>query len=353
MNLSSNSPKNILITGAAGFIGINLTIALLESDPHVHIYAVDNQCVSCNPTGKLLSYFTKDRAPIPLTMTKALALLEQRYHYQQWDIVTNMESLQEEWSPTRVPIQEIYHLASIASPPKYKKFPIETMNVNVIGTRNMLEFAVDHGASFLLTSTSEVYGEPLVHPQSESYYGNVNVVGERSCYDESKRCAETYVFEYRRRFHGNFKIARLFNTYGPYMDFNDGRIITNLVRQVIREKPITIYGDGTQTRSFCYVTDMVRGLMALMASPTEMGPMNLGNPNTECSILELVRLMREEICSIRYNFPPVIFYPRTENDPTIRRPDIRLAQERLQFVPVVGLKEGLKRMWHHFFSRGE
>jgi UDP-glucuronate decarboxylase len=252
-----------------------------------------------------------------------------------------------EWLPSA--IHEIYHLASIASPPKYKKYPIETLDVNVIGTRNMLEIAVDYGTpKFLLTSTSEVYGDPAIHPQPESYYGNVNCVGERSCYDESKRCAETYVYEYRRKFDADFKICRIFNTYGPHMDFDDGRVITNMVRQFCRGERITIYGQGTQTRSFCFISDLLDGLVAMMAS-SEAGPMNLGNPYTECNMVELARKVaevanKENVADNNMSSLDLVFRPLTENDPLIRRPDISLAQEKIGFHPKVGLLEGLKHM---------
>ncbi len=333
ISIHSMSPKIVLITGAAGFIGINLALRLLTTDPHTQIYAIDNELTSTNPCNK-----------IPLLCDSP------RYHYFCCDIVTEIDRMRE-WLPSA--IDEIYHLASIASPPKYKKYPIETLDVNVIGTRNMLDIAVDYGAhKFLLTSTSEVYGDPAIHPQPESYYGNVNCVGERSCYDESKRCAETYVYEYRRKYNADLKICRIFNTYGPYMDFDDGRVITNMVRQFCRGERVTIYGQGTQTRSFCFISDLLDGLVGMMAS-SEAGPMNLGNPFTECNMVELAQkvmgVMQDMtgngiIANNNMSSLDLVFQPLTENDPLIRRPDISLAQEKIGFHPRVGLLEGLKHM---------
>lgn len=306
--------KTVLITGCAGFIGTNLSLSLL-TDPNVEIIGVDN-----------------------LLTSEAPAIVNERFVFIKCDIVTQIPLL---YGITRV--DEIYHLASIASPPKYKKYPIETLNVNVIGTRNMLDLAVKWGAKFLLTSTSEVYGDPLQHPQHESYYGNVNTVGERSCYDESKRCAETYVYEYRRKYGGDFKICRIFNTYGPHMDLDDGRVITNIIKCVIYNKPVILYGDGTQTRSFCYIDDMIAGLTSLMASE-QTGPINLGNPDTELSLTQLVKTF-ENVLEFRI---PIVNVERTENDPMIRRPDISLASHLLGFRPKVGIEHGLHKTIMHF-----
>ena len=241
-------------------------------------------------------------------------------------------------------------MASIASPPKYRKYPIETLDVNITGTRNILDLAVKYGAKFILTSTSEVYGDPLEHPQKESYYGNVNCVGERSCYDESKRCAETYVYEYRRKYcnlGGDFKICRIFNTYGPHMDINDGRVVTNIIKQAIHNRPILICGDGKQTRSFCYIDDLLDGLIALMATSREVsGPINLGNPKTECSINQLVGIF-ENIVGGKLVVTRV---PKMENDPLIRKPDITKAEILLGFSPKISLEEGLQKTFDYFVS---
>jgi nucleoside-diphosphate-sugar epimerase len=314
--------KTVLITGAAGFIGTNLVLRLLE-DPYIFVVGVDNLLTSAKPT-----------------------IENERYDFIQCDIVTESYLLD-----AVDHVDEIYHLASLASPPKYKKWPIETLDVNVIGTRNILEYAVKRGAKFLLTSTSEVYGDPLQHPQHESYYGNVNTVGERSCYDESKRCAETYVYEYRRKYckgSDDFKICRIFNTYGPHMDLHDGRIVTNIIKAMFYNEPVTIYGDGTQTRSLCYIDDLLDGLMALMASK-EPGPINLGNPYTETSLVDLVKML-ENIANIRI---PINYVERTENDPVQRKPDITMAQTRLGFEPRVSLEDGLHRTLLYFILENQ
>jgi UDP-glucuronate decarboxylase len=312
------SPRKIvLITGAAGFIGTNLVLRLLDN-PYIRVIGVDNLLTSATPT-----------------------IENERFQFMKCDIVTERHLLN-----AIDHISEIYHLASIASPPKYKKWPIETLDVNVIGTRNMLDLAVKHNAKFLLTSTSEVYGDPLVNPQHESYYGNVNTVGERSCYDESKRCAETYVYEYRRRHDGDFKICRIFNTYGPHMDLYDGRIVTNIIQAILYNDPVTIYGDGTQTRSLCYIDDMVEGITRLMAS-SEIGPMNLGNPDTEMSLNELIEVFEQLV-----GFPiQRIYVERTENDPIQRKPDISLAKDRLGFYCKVSLDQGLRETLRHFIFK--
>ena len=313
--------KTILITGCAGFIGTNLINRLLK-DSSCKIIGIDNLLTSSQPA------------------------TDERYTFLKWDVVADAGLLVDTSLLASLPkIDEIYHLASIASPPKYRKYPIETLDVNVIGTKNILDLAVKHGAKFLLTSTSEVYGDPLEHPQKETYYGNVNTVGERSCYDESKRCAETYVYEYRRKYGGDFKICRIFNTYGPHMDIDDGRVVTNIIKQAIQGRPVFISGDGTQTRSFCYIDDMLDGLTALMASPQEVaGPINLGNPATECSINELVCVF-EQIFAGKLIVTRV---PMMENDPMIRRPDISVASRILGFSPKIGLEEGLQKTIDHF-----
>jgi UDP-glucuronate decarboxylase len=305
--------KTILITGCSGFIGTNLVKRLLETTAHsiIGIDIVDS--ILCNS----------------------------RFRFIQCDIVKDLTTINE------LPkIDEIYHLASIASPPKYRKYALETMNVNVIGTINILELAVKYQAKFLLTSTSEVYGNPLEHPQKETYYGNVNTVGERSCYDESKRCAETYVYEYRLKYGGDFKICRIFNTYGPYMDIDDGRVVTNIIKQIVHNRPILIHGDGKQTRSFCYIDDMLDGILSLMAS-NEVGPINLGNPDTECSIINLVRIF-EIIIGTKLI---IMRADKMEDDPVLRRPDIRNARRLLGFSPKIGLDEGLQKTFAYFIDQ--
>lgn len=317
--------KTILITGCAGFIGTNLIIRLLEN-PNNQIIGIDNLLTSSEPHN----------------------ISDERFRFLKWDVVKDISLLN-----ILPKIDEIYHLASIASPPKYRKYPIETLNVNVVGTRNILDLAVKHDAKFLLTSTSEIYGDPLEHPQKESYFGNVNTVGERSCYDESKRCAETYVYEYRRKAlsdgaRGDFKICRIFNTYGPHMDIDDGRVITNIIKQTIHGRPVSICGDGTQTRSFCYIDDLLDGILSFVES-REVGPINLGNPNTEFSINELVQMF-ERIVGHEL---PVVYSAKMENDPNVRRPDISVASQLLGFSPKVDLEEGLRRTYAHFSEKNK
>ena len=322
--------KTVLITGAAGFIGTNLCRRILATEPGTRIIAIDNLITSKRTNLETISKDTDRLVFLECDVVDSRAL----------DAALNCVCF--------TTLDEIYHLASIASPPKYKQFPIETIDVNVQGTRNMLELASKHGAKMLLTSTSEVYGDPKEHPQKESYYGNVNIVGERSCYDESKRCAETYVYEYGRKYGTtNFKICRLFNTYGPYMDIDDGRVVTNFIKSILLERPLTVYGDGTQTRSFCYIEDTLDGIMALMAS-NETGPFNIGNPYTEMSIQTLIRVFETRLglnAKVAY-----VYEPRTENDPAVRRPDITLAKSRLGFDPKWSIESGLLETFAHFSS---
>ena len=265
--------KTVVVTGGAGFIGSNLCIYLHSQNDECNIICVDNLI-----TGKLDNLREILSSP--------------RFRFINYDITKPVcPALFGEH------VDEIYHLASIASPEKYKKYPMETLLTSINGTQRMLDYCVLYNCKMLFTSTSEVYGDPLVHPQPETYYGNVNTVGERSCYDEGKRAAETLVYEYQKRFADlELKVARLFNTYGPRMDLDDGRVITNFIRQIKRGESITIYGDGEQTRSFCYVDDTVRGLVAFMeARSTDIltvGPVNIGNPDCEFTMNELVEVFR-------------------------------------------------------------
>ena len=232
---------------------------------------------------------------------------------------------------------------------------METLLTSINGTQRVLDYCVLYNCKMLFTSTSEVYGDPLVHPQPETYYGNVNTVGERSCYDEGKRVAETLIYEYQKRFPElDLKVARLFNTYGPRMDLNDGRVITNFIRQIKRGEPITIYGDGTQTRSFCYVDDTVRGLVAFMdARSTDIltaRPVNIGNPHCEFTMNQLVEVFRRVL---RHDDDDgdafaVKYLPKTQDDPMCRRPVITKAQELFGFRCRVGLEEGIQRVWDYF-----
>jgi UDP-glucuronate decarboxylase len=338
--------RTILVTGGAGFIGSNLCIHLLSQSPDNHVICVDNLI-----TGHLenLSDIMCDGNP--------------RFRFIDYDITNPI-------NPTlfgEEHIDEIYHLASIASPEKYKKYPMETLLTSINGTQRVLDYCVLYNCKMLFTSTSEVYGDPLVHPQPETYYGNVNTVGERSCYDEGKRAAETLVYEYQKRFPDlDLKIARLFNTYGPRMDLDDGRVITNFIRQMKRGDPITIYGDGTQTRSFCYVDDTVRALVAFMGaaetSVGDVGPVNIGNPRCEFTMNELVTVFRrvlqrrgggddddddDDDDGAAFAFE-VTYLPRTQDDPMCRRPVITKAEELFGFRCDVTLEEGIQRVWDYF-----
>lgn len=239
-------------------------------------------------------------------------------------------------------IDAVMHMASPASPKDYLENPIETLDVGSIGTRNMLELARDNGARFLLTSTSECYGDPHVHPQVETYWGNVNPVGPRSCYDEAKRFAEAMTMAYHRKHGVRTTIARIFNTYGPRMKLNDGRIVPSFIDQALRGLPMTIFGDGTQTRSFCYVSDLVDGLYRLLLSE-ERYPVNLGNP---CEMT--VREFADAIQRISGHDVPLQFCPLPEDDPKQRRPDITKARELLGWEPVVGLDDGIRKTLDYF-----
>lgn len=300
--------KTILIAGGAGFIGTNLTKRLLDEDNKII-------CIDNLHTGKYKNI--KD-------------LNSENYKFVEHDII-NPIKLDEK-------IDEIYNLASPASPPHYQGAPLQTIKSNIYGVFNLLELAKKNNAKFLQTSTSEVYGEPLEHPQKESYWGNVNPNGIRSCYDESKRCAESICMNYYREYDTKVKIVRIFNTYGPYMDPNDGRVVTNFIIQALTNENITIYGDGSQTRSFCYVEDMVNGLIKMMATNEFIGPINLGNPR-EFTILELAkRIIKKTKSSSK-----IINCPLPHDDPTQRKPDISLAKEHLNWEPKIMLDTGLDK----------
>ena len=307
--------KNIIVTGGCGFLGRNLCCSLLEEGHNV--YAVDN-------------FFTG-------TAENAAGLMKySNFHLIEHDVIEPLKFDGE--------LDEIYHLACPASPPYYQKDPIFTAKTAFMGALNFLELAKEKNAKILLTSTSEIYGEPLVHPQVESYRGNVNTTGIRSCYDEGKRISETLFFDYWRMYDLRIKVVRIFNTYGPYMQIDDGRVVTNFIKQAFSNEDITIYGDGRQTRSFCYVDDLVRGLKAMMASPDDFhGPVNLGNPG-EFTMLELAELVLENI----KGSSKMVFRPLPSDDPTRRRPDIMLAEKMLNWKPEIPLRDGLKRTIEYF-----
>lgn len=306
--------KTILVAGGAGFIGTNLTKRLLNEGNKII-------CIDNFHTGKLRN--------VEKINSKNYKLIKE-------DII-NPITFNEE-------IDEIYNLASPASPPHYQSAPLQTIKTNIYGVFNLLELAKENNAKFLQTSTSEVYGEPLKHPQNESYWGNVNPNGIRSCYDESKRCAESICMNYFREFKTKVKIVRIFNTYGPFMDPKDGRVVTNFIIQALKNENITIYGDGSQTRSFCYVEDMVDGLIKMMNAHDDfIGPVNLGNPG-EFSILELAKKIIEKTNS----HSKIINCPLPQDDPTQRRPNISLAKEKLDWKPKIMLDEGLDKTIEYY-----
>lgn len=337
---TTTTRRTILVTGGAGFIGSNLCIHLLSQSPNNYVICVDN----------LITGHLENLADI-------MGDCNPRFRFINYDITKPI-------NPTlfgEEHIDEIYHLASIASPEKYKKYSMETLLTSINGTQRVLDYCVLYNCKMLFTSTSEVYGDPLVHPQPETYYGNVNTVGERSCYDEGKRVAETLIYEYQKRFPDlDLKVARLFNTYGPRMDIDDGRVITNFIRQMKRGAPIEIYGDGTQTRSFCYVDDTVRALVAFMgARSTDVltaGPVNIGNPDCEFTMNELVEVFRRVLDDDGDDSGgqdgagafAVKYLPRTQDDPMCRRPVITKAQELFGFRCDVTLEEGIRCVWEYF-----
>jgi UDP-glucuronate decarboxylase len=305
--------KRILVTGGAGFIGSHLCERLLKAD--LDVLCVDN-------------YFTGTRQNIS-HLTKR----------------SNFDVLRHDITfPLYVEVDEIYNLACPASPIHYQHDPVQTTKTSVSGAINMLGLAKRLKATILQASTSEVYGDPVEHPQNESYWGNVNPIGPRACYDEGKRCAESLFMNYYRQHRLSIKIARIFNTYGPRMHPNDGRVVSNFIVQALKGKPITIYGDGSQTRSFCYVEDMVEAIVRLMTTPDDFtGPINLGNPS-EHSMLELA----EYVLRMVGGSSKLQFQSLPPDDPKQRQPDIALAKETLGWEPSVSLEDGLKRTVAHF-----
>ena len=305
--------KKILVTGGAGFIGSHLCKKLLEQNNEV--LCLDN-------------YFTGSKMNV-------LSMLDNpMFELIRHDIVY----------PYIAEVDEIYNLACPASPIHYQHNPIQTVKISVMGAINMLETAKTTGAKILQASTSEVYGDPKIHPQVESYWGNVNPIGERSCYDEGKRCAETLFMDYHRQCDLKIKIIRIFNTYGPNMHPNDGRVVSNFIVQCLRNEDITIYGDGNQSRSFQYVDDLIEGMVKMMAtSDSFIGPVNIGNPN-EFTILELA----QTVIKLTNSKSKLIFKPLPKDDPQQRRPDISLAKEKLDWSPKIELEEGLKKTILYF-----
>ncbi len=305
--------KRVLVTGGAGFIGSHLCERLLDAGDDV--ICMDN-------------FFTGRKANIAHLMNNPF------FEVVRHDVCF----------PLYVEVDEIYNLACPASPIHYQHDPVQTTKTSVHGAINMLGLAKRIGAKILQASTSEVYGDPTMHPQKESYWGNVNPIGSRSCYDEGKRCAETLFFDYYRQYSLPIKVARIFNTYGPRMHPHDGRVVSNFIMQALQNEPITLYGDGSQTRSFCFVDDLVEGLMRLMASDAEVtGPVNLGNPN-EFTIRELA----EVIIELTQSKSEFVLKPLPEDDPKQRRPDISLALEKLAWTPQIQLAKGAPRTIAYF-----
>ena len=300
--------KRILVTGGAGFLGSHLCEYLLNQGHEV--ICADN-------------FFTGRRSNIAHLLNNPL------FEVLRHDITF----------PLYVEVDEIYNLACPASPIHYQFDPVQTTKTSVHGAINVLGLAKRIRAKILQASTSEVYGDPDVHPQEESYWGRVNPIGPRSCYDEGKRCAETLFFDYHRQYDVRIKIARIFNTYGPRIHPNDGRVVSNFIVQALENKPITIYGDGTQTRSFCYVDDLIGAMIKLMNTSDDFtGPVNIGNP-TEFTILELA----EKVIELTGSNSQIEFKPLPQDDPKQRQPDIALAREMLDWKPKVALDEGLRR----------
>lgn len=302
--------KTILIAGGAGFLGSNLCKKLIEDNI---VICIDN-------------LQTSDISNIMPLMSHP------NFKFIEHDII----------NPIDIEVNEIYNLACPASPVHYQKTPIETIKASIFGIFNLLELAKKYNAKILQASTSEIYGDPMIHPQKESYWGNVNINGPRSCYDEGKRCAETIMCDYQRQFNTEIRIARIFNTYGENMQKNDGRVISNFIVQALENKDITIYGDGTQTRSFCYVDDLIDGLIKLMNSNITT-PTNLGNP-VEYSMLNIAKIILKKIKTTS----KIIYKDLPQDDPTKRKPDISKAKKELNWEPKVSLNEGLDKTIEYF-----
>ena len=305
--------KRILVTGGAGFIGSHLCERLIDEGHEV--LCVDN-------------FYTGARRNVAhLLGNPAFELLRHDVTF-----------------PLFAEIDEIYNLACPASPVHYQFDPVQTTKTSVHGAINMLGLAKRRRARIFQASTSEVYGDPAVHPQTEDYWGNVNPIGIRSCYDEGKRCAETLFFDYHRQHGLKIKVARIFNTYGPRMHPNDGRVVSNFIVQALKGEPITVYGEGAQTRSFCYVDDLVAGLMRLMATPDDFtGPVNIGNPG-EFTILQLA----EKVIALTGSRSSIVKRPLPSDDPMQRKPDLALARQHLQWEPTTALEPGLRRTIDYF-----
>jgi len=307
--------RRVLVTGGAGFLGSHLCDRLV-AEGH-DILCLDN-------------FFTGGKQNVSHLLGKP------NFELIRHDLV----------QPIFLEVDEIYNLACPASPIHYQYNPVKTVKTSVMGAINMLGLAKRVKAKILQASTSEIYGDPAVHPQKEDYWGNVNTIGIRSCYDEGKRCAETLFFDYHRQNRVNIRVVRIFNTYGPRMHPNDGRVVSNFIVQALKNQDITVFGDGTQTRSFCYVDDLIEGIIRMMNGPDDfVGPVNLGNPG-EFTILELA----QKILDITGSRSKIVFEPLPQDDPLQRQPDITLSREQLGWEPKIDLEEGLKRTIEYFKS---
>ena len=310
------SPMRVLVTGAAGFLGSHLSESLLELGHEV--LGVDN-------------LYTGSRKNIHHLLANP------NFEFMRHDIT----------HPLFVEVDQIYNLACPASPVHYQKHPVQTIKTSIQGAINVLGLAKRTGAKVLQASTSEVYGDPLIAEQTEEYWGNVNPIGIRACYDEGKRAAETLFFDYWRQYKTQIKVARIFNTYGPRMDLNDGRVVSNFAVQALKNEPLTIYGDGSQTRSFCYVSDLIPGLISLMETPDEItGPINLGNPN-EFTMLELAN----QIIAASASKSKISYSDLPSDDPKQRKPDISKARTILNWEPQVQLQQGLEKTISYFAAQ--
>ncbi len=311
--MKPHNTKRILVTGGAGFLGSHLCDRLVDED--LDVLCLDN-------------FFTGSKENI------AHLLNRPNFELIRHDIV----------QPIFLEVDEIYNLACPASPIHYQHNPVKTVKTSVMGAIHMLGLSKRVNAKILQASTSEIYGDPEVHPQKEGYWGNVNSIGIRSCYDEGKRCAETLFFDYHRQNGVNIRVVRIFNTYGPRMHPNDGRVVSNFIVQALANEDITVYGDGMQTRSFCYVDDMIRGLIKMMNGPDNFtGPVNMGNPD-EFTILELA----EKVIKKTGSKAKIVFRPLPSDDPMQRQPDISLAKEKLKWKPSVKLDHGLEKTIEYF-----
>ena len=305
--------KRVLVTGGAGFVGSQLCEALLARGHEVT--CVDN-------------FYTCSRSNIEHLLG------DKRFEMIRHDVTF----------PLYVEVDEIYNLACPASPIHYQRDPVQTTKTSVHGAINMLGLAKRVKAKILQASTSEVYGNPDVHPQTEDYWGHVNPIGPRACYDEGKRCAETLFFDYHRQHGLRIKVARIFNTYGPRMHPNDGRVVSNFIMQALKGEPITLYGDGSQTRSFCFVDDLIDGLVRLMESPDSVtGPINLGNP-----VVFTIKELAEKVVALTNSKSPVEYRPLPQDDPVQRQPDIAKARDILGWTPAIALEQGLKKTIPYF-----